>query len=470
MRALHWFRNDLRLGDNTALAAAATRAEVLACAFVLDPKLLARAGAPRLRFLCDCLARLADELAKRGSALVVRRGDPADEIARLAREARAGLVTWNRDATPYARARDAAVERGLARDDVRAESFEDRVVFGADRVLTPEGRPYSVYSPYKRAWWRRWHAEPPSPARPVSLPPPPCEPLASLALPAACELGANDEAIELPIGGSAAAQRRLDAFLERAVADYAWRRDLPAVDGTSRLSPHLRFGTISVRACLRRALDAARDDPRRREGVAKWADELVWREFYAAILAHHPRVLRQAYRTELGGVRWRDDAPGLAAWREGRTGFPFVDAAMRQLRATGWMHNRARMVVASFLCKDLLIDWREGERFFLSRLVDGDPASNNGGWQWSASTGTDAQPWFRIFNPVTQGERFDPDGAYVRRYVPELRGLAGGAAHRPWEAPLAAPEYPPPIVDHAAARERTLAAYREAAETAKARR
>jgi deoxyribodipyrimidine photo-lyase len=329
-------------------------------------------------------------------------------------------------------------------------------VFEADEVRSPAGRPYTVYSPYKRAWWRRWQAETPAPAKSFRLPPPP-DGVSGLALPAPPE-----DAADLPTGGGAAAARRLEAFLEHAVADYAWRRDLPAEDGTSRLSPHLRFGTISVRTCLLRALDAARDDPRRRAGVAKWCDELVWREFYHAILAVHPRVLAGAFRPERARIRWRDDDAGFAAWRAGRTGYSFVDAAMRQLLSTGWVHNRARMVAASFLCKHLLIDWRRGERWFMERLVDGDPASNNGGWQWSASTGTDAQPYFRIFNPVAQGERFDPDGAYVRRFVPELRGLAGAAVHRPWDAPLAAPDYPAPIVEHAAARERALSAYRSA--------
>jgi deoxyribodipyrimidine photo-lyase len=448
-RALHWFRSDLRVADNTALAAAA-RAEALACVFVLDPRLLARADAPRVRFLLDCLARLGDDLAKRGSALLVRRGEPAAELARLVAETGAGLVTWNRDYGSYARARDAAVERAVTRAGATVATFKDRVVFEADELLTPAGRPYAVYTPYKRAWWRRWQTETPPPAAPVRLPPP-LDGASGAPLPVA-----PDDAAELPTGGGAAATRRLDAFLEHAVGDYAWRRDLPAEDGTSRLSPHLRFGTISVRACLLRALEAARDDRRRREGVAKWCDELVWREFYHAILAGGPRPARLR-------VAWRDDPAGLAAWRDGRTGYPFVDAAMRQLRATGWMHNRARMVAASFLCKHLLVDWRLGERWFMERLVDGDPASNNGGWQWSASTGSDAQPWFRIFNPVAQGERFDPDGAYVRRFVPELRGLAGASVHRPWDAPLAAPDYPAPIVDHATARERALAAYRSAA-------
>ena len=459
---LHWFRSDLRVRDNTALRAAALQAERLACVFVFDPRLLANAGPPRVRFMIDCVQRLAQDLEHRGSALLVRAGDPATEVMCLASELRADLVTWNRDYGPFARARDQAIERALAAADVRIETFKDRVVFEADEIRTRAGLPYLVYSQYRRAWWERFHASPAEPRAAAKLPPPPSD------LDAGSEpkLNLTRDTTRIPTGGSAAAERRLDAFLGKAIGDYAWQRDLPAVDGTSRLSPHLRFGTVSVRTCLAHALEAARADPRLAQGVSKWADELVWREFYNAILAENPRVLRGAYRTELAQIAWQDDPAGLRAWCEGRTGYPFVDAAMRELDATGWMHNRARMVVASFLCKDLLIDWRHGERWFMQRLVDGDPASNNGGWQWASSTGTDAQPYFRIFNPVTQGERFDPDGEYVRRWVPELRGLTGARAHRPWESPLEAPGYPARIVDHVAARVRALARYREARERA----
>jgi deoxyribodipyrimidine photo-lyase len=221
-----------------------------------------------------------------------------------------------------------------------------------------------------------------------------------------------------------------------------------------------------VRECLALAREAAAAEPRLARGVQKWMDELVWREFYAGILEEEPRVLREAWREALRDVEWDDDDDAFAAWRQGRTGLPMVDAAMRQLAATGWVHNRARMIAASFLVKDLLIDWRRGERWFFQRLVDADPASNNGGWQWSAGTGSDAAPYFRVLNPVSQGERYDPDGAYVRRFVPELRGLPGRLVHRPWEARLAAPGYPAPIVDHAERREEVLARYRRARETA----
>jgi deoxyribodipyrimidine photo-lyase len=459
--ALHWFRNDLRLDDNTALAEACA-ADAVAPVFVFDDALLAGPwqSAPRLRFLRECVQQLAQRLEAGGSRLCVRRGDPRRLIPELARELGAGLVTWNRDSSPYATRRDAAVRAALEAQGTPVCIGQDRTVFAGDAVRTREGRPYMVYTPFRRAWRQRYETQAPGSLPARRLPQPPAK-LNAGKLPSARALGVVGDDTELPAAGEQAAQIRLRDFLARDAAHYAQRRDFPALDATSRLSPHLRFGTLSVRRCFREAREAAADDPRAARGIAKWLDELVWREFYAAILEAHPRVLRGAFRPEYDALRWNDDEPGFAAWCEGRTGYPFVDAAMRELRATGWMHNRARMLVASFLAKDLLIDWRRGERFFMQRLVDGDPASNDGGWQWAASTGTDAQPWFRIFNPILQGERFDPEGEYVRRYVPELARLAGAAAHRPWETPHAAPDYPPQIVDHAERREEALERYRE---------
>ncbi len=456
---LHWFRSDLRTRDNTALRAAALGSDRLACVFVFDPRLLEAAGAPRVHFLADCVARLARDLERRGSRLLVRHGDPVREIARLACEVRAERVTWNRDYSPFARERDAAVTRALHDAGIAVETCKDRVVFEPDEIRTRAGRPYSVYTPYRRSWWEHFRAAPPKILAGPRLPPLPARARRVESTPN-LEIEVDDTRV--PTGGSGAARRRLDRFLASAVVDYAWQRELPAVAGTSRLSPHLRFGTISVRECLDRALAAARADRRLVPGVAKWTDELVWREFYHAILADHPRVLRGAFRPALDRIEWEDDEAGLRAWCEGRTGYPFVDAGMRELLESGFMHNRVRMVVASFLCKDLLIDWRHGERFFMQHLVDGDPANNNGGWQWAASTGSDAQPYFRIFNPVSQGERFDPEGGYVRRWLPELRRLPGARVHRPWDHPAESRGYPARIVDHALARERALARYRAA--------
>jgi deoxyribodipyrimidine photo-lyase len=462
VRALHWFRNDLRLADNRALAAAAARADSIAFLFVLDPRLLASpwTGAPRLRFLHACLAKLAAELERRGHRLVVRRGDPRREVARAARELRAELVSWNRDGSPFARRRDAAVRTALARAGVRVVEEKDRVVFEAGELRTGAGGAFRVFTPFRNAFWRRFEAEPPEGPRPLRLPAP--APRLAGALPALAALVTEPGGPPTPPAGEAAARRRLGRFLDGPVGAYARARDLPGAAGTARLSHHLRFGTLSPRACFAAAREAAAREPRLRGGVAKWLDELVWREFYAAILEEHPRVLGAAFRPELERVRWNDDAEGFAAWCAGRTGYPLVDAGMRELAETGWMHNRARMVTASFLVKDLLVDWRRGETWFMRHLVDGDPASNDGGWQWVASTGTDAQPWFRIFSPVAQGERFDPDGAYVRRFVPELRDVPLRLLHRPWQANARCPAYPAPIVEHGERRRLALARYEEA--------
>jgi deoxyribodipyrimidine photo-lyase len=466
MRGLHWFRDDLRLRDNTALGRLASRVDQWLPVFVLDPRILGSgdAGAPRTRFLLDGLSRLSRDLARRGIPLLVREGRPETVLPRLAHETHATLLGFNEGTTPFARERDAAVRRSLERAGVAVEACPDHVIFRSGEVRTGSGGPYAVYGPYRRAWWKRWHAEPRLPA-PLRRLPAPIPGFAADPVPGPRELGVC-AGVDLPTAGEAAADRRLRRFLEHAAGRYPEDRDRPDLDGTSRLSPHLRFGAISPRQCFARAREAVAAEPALGRGVAKWLDELIWREFYAAILEEHPRVLRESYRREYAALVWNDDASGFAAWCEGRTGYPIVDAGMRQLRATGWMHNRVRMIAASFLTKDLLVDWREGERFFFAHLVDGDPASNNGGWQWTASTGTDAQPWFRIFNPVSQGRRFDPEGAYVRRWVPELRDVPLASLHAPWEASLLASDYPAPIVDHAERRELALERFREARERA----
>lgn len=459
MRAVHWLRADLRLDDNRALLAAARRASELALVFVLDERLLAseRTGAPRVRFLLDGLARLAAELEAKGQRLVLRRGDPVRELARVLEETRAELLVWNRFESPYARRRDARMEREAARLGVRTQSFKDRVALEAAEVPKKDGTFYTVYTPYRNAWRLRYSqgGEEPEPARRL---PPGVPGLASEPLPDAAALGFAGDVTKLGAAGEAAARRRLDTFLGGAVAGYREHRDLPAEDGTSRLSPYLRFGMLSIRRALAAAFERSRERAGH-EGVQKWIDELVWREFYVAILDRHPHVATRAFKPEFDAVRWNDDPAAFAAWCQGRTGYPIVDAGMRQLAETGWMHNRVRMIAASFLSKDLLLDWRLGERFFYERLVDGDPASNNGGWQWAASTGTDAQPWFRIFNPVLQGRKFDPDGSYVRRYVPELRSVPDAQLHDPWNASRPPTGYPAPIVDHAERRNEALRRY-----------
>ena len=463
MRAIHWFRSDLRLRDNTALAAAAARADEIALVFVVDDRLVSgsRVGPPRLRFLWDALEGLAGDLKRRGHRLLLRRGDPVAEIPRLLRDTGAELLSFNRDPGPYAQLRDARVREAAERAGARVIDCKDRVLFESADLRTRAGRPFRVYTPFRRAWLTRFREDSPLPVGSTRLPRPiPRLPIGRL--PSLAHFDAAGDPTRIPRAGEAVARRRLQRFLEGRIGDYSSGRDDPAEDGTSRLSPYLRFGLLSPRICVEGALEVAAEFPGQAAGARKWIDELIWREFYSAILEEHPRVLARSFRPEYRTIRWDDDEDRFRAWCQGQTGYPFVDAAMRQLAAEGWVHNRARMVVASFLAKDLLLDWRWGERFFMKSLIDGEPASNNGGWQWSASTGTDAQPYFRIFNPVAQGERFDPGGRYVRRFVPELRGVPDRYLHRPWESPSPPASYPPPIVDHAHQRQLALARYQAA--------
>jgi deoxyribodipyrimidine photo-lyase len=465
MRGIHWFRNDLRLRDNTALDALARQVDAWLAVFVFDPEISSvRAGGPRMRFLLDCLTRLSADLDKRGIPLIIRHGKPHSVLPKLVRDVGAGFLSFNEGTTPFAKHRDRKVKQKLLRIGCEPLERLDHVVFRSLEIRRKSGGAYSVYSAYRNTWWDRWHDAPRLPIRQTRLP-------GAIPghgpdrIPDPKELGIEVDACRIPTGGERAATRRLDRFLHTAVGRYAVDRDRPDVDGTSRLSPYLRFGAISVRQCFHSALEAARLEPLLKRGAEKWLDELVWREFYSAVLEENPRVLRENHRKEFDAVVWNDDANAFEAWCEGRTGFPIVDAGMRQLLATGWMHNRVRMIVASFLTKDLLIDWRKGERFFFERLVDGDPASNNGGWQWAASTGTDAQPYFRIFNPTTQGKRWDPEGRYVRRWVPELRGLPLRETHTPGQSGLER-GYPLPIIDHAERRGIALARFRRARQIA----
>jgi deoxyribodipyrimidine photo-lyase len=465
-RGLHWFRNDLRLHDNTALQALAARADQWLPVFVLDARILAKpdASRPRARFLLDCLGRLGRDLEKRGVPLLLREGRPEQVLPRLMHETGASLLSWNSGTTPFARRRDAAVQQAVERGGGEVLTRSDHVVFRSSEVRTARGGAYSVYTPYRNAWWKRWLEDPRLPAEPRRMPPP-IPGFSADPVPDPGAFGIEEADCKIPTGGEQAARRRLEGFLNTAAERYHEDRDRPDLDGTSRLSPYLRFGVISVRECFARAELASDAEPVLRRGVAKWMDELIWREFYSAVLDEHPRVLRENYRPEYDAVSWNDDPKSFQAWCDGFTGYPIVDAGMRQLRATGWMHNRVRMIVASFLVKDLLIDWREGERFFFEHLVDGDPASNNGGWQWAASTGTDAQPYFRIFNPVAQGQRWDPEGRYVRRWIPDLRDTPAPRVHAPWECGLPA-DYPPPLVQHAERRRLALERFRDARERA----
>jgi len=460
--AVWWIRRDFRLGDNAALHAALEMGRTVVPVFILDDRLLqGRTASPwRNAFLFGGLSALDAGLRERGSRLILRRGDPRLEIARLAREVNADEVIAEVDYTPYARRRDSAVSRNLPFRWVGGVT-----VHPPEFITRPDGSPFAVYGAFRRAWRAL-----PLPGEQAILPPPailrPPPPLESEPLPA---WEANPD---FP-PGEGEALRRLERFIASPIASYAAGRNALEPAASSGLSPYLRFGMVSARTAVVHARRAATEaaDETELSSIEAWLDELIWREFYIGFLAHNPQVLRQAFRPALRAIRWRNREEDFAAWTEGRTGFPVVDAAMRQLRRTGWIPNRARMIVASFLAKDLLIDWRWGERWFMQHLIDGDPAANNGGWQWTAGVGTDAAPYFRIFNPVLQGKKFDPAGAYVRRWVPELSPLPIEYVHEPWRTPASmmqdlnfeiGRDYPAPIVDHGRQRAEVLAMYRSA--------
>jgi deoxyribodipyrimidine photo-lyase len=469
---LVWFRRDLRLDDHAALAAALTSCRRVYCAFVfdraiLDPLLSAGLQADRrVEFIHRAVTELDGALRVLGGALIVRHDVAATAVPRLARELAVDAVFAGDDYEPYARERDAAVERAIVEEGRRLVRCKDHVIFEKSDVMTGDGRPYSVYTPYRNTWLRRVGdadvASHPSTSSRDRL----AAPREAERIPTLQELGFSPTNLaELKIPTGSAGGRQLFEDFRARIDQYDRTRDFPALRGPSYLSVHLRFGTVSVRELVRdaRSLSSA--------GAKTWLGELVWRDFYQMILWHHPHVVDRAWRPEYDAIAWETGPQAdasFAAWREGRTGYPLVDAAMAQINQTGYMHNRLRMVVASFLTKDLGIDWRRGERYFADHLNDFDLAANNGGWQWAASTGCDAQPYFRIFNPVTQSERFDPEGAFIRRYLPQLAGFTAREIHAPWLTSAARQreagcvigvDYPTPIVDHAEARQKTLARY-----------
>jgi deoxyribodipyrimidine photo-lyase len=472
--SLHWFRNDLRLDDNRALAAALTGADRTTCLFVVDPGLLTpNAASKRRAFLAACLKDLDAQLSKRQIKLLFVAGAPEQVVPAVAQQLGVSRVTFGRDYSPRAKRRDAAVAKSLKELSIETVTTKDRVILEAAEVRTRAGTPYRVYTPYRRAWLERFDE---SEVEPCALPPkrrrvgaPPVATVVgrnaddlSLSLESALQLVNPTAAKSLLGGGERTARRTLKRFIETHIDQYDERRNLTAEDGTSRLSPYLRFGVLSPRRCVAEARNALADQGD--AGTSTWLDQIVWREFYIAVLDSFPDVLNASFRAETASIEWADDEDRFRAWCDGKTGYPMVDAGMRQLVAEGWMHNRARMVTASFLVKDLLIDWRRGQRFFAEHLLDADPAANNGGWQWCASTGTDAQPYFRIFNPVRQGQRFDPHGVYVRRWVPELDSVPSKWIHEPWKAPTTTTDYPMPIVDHQEQRPVTIARFQAARE------
>ena len=476
-RGLMWFRRDLRATDNAALYHALKACKQVWCVFVFDTDILAtlpRADR-RVEFIHASLRDLDEQLhnlgAEAGTAdvhLHVRHGPAVQEVAHLAHTLGVQAVFANHDDEPDALARDARALGALAHHGTMFHTYKDHVIFERQEVLTQQARPFAVFTPYKQAWLRKLDdfqlKAYPTRRYAASFAPAP-----QATLPSLDDLGFQPTNLTqlriLP--GSEGAATLLEDFLQR-IDHYDHAREFPAVKGPSYLGVHLRFGTVSIRLLARTAyaMHALGNN-----GASVWLSELIWRDFYHQILANHPHVVNHSFKPAYDAIKWEHGKHAdalFAAWCEGRTGYPLVDAAMAQLNQTGYMHNRLRMVVASFLCKDLGLDWRRGERYFAEKLNDFDLAANNGGWQWASSSGCDAQPYFRIFNPVSQSERFDAEGRFIRRYVPALAGLPHPAIHAPWTAkPLELASagielgktYPRPVVDHATARNQTLLRY-----------
>ena len=467
-RALVWFRRDLRDYDHAALYHALKHARQVFCVFIFDREILDALPSPedrRVAFIHHSVVELQQTLAQHGGGLIVRYGHAREEIVQLARQLRADALYFNHDDEPASLARDTAVSGALADHGIATHHYKDAVIFERDEVLTGAGTPYGVFTPYKNAWqkkltpfylraypvdtyWDRLAAE--------STPVPPLQ----------------DMGFVQPIDtgwagttGMSGGAHLLEDFLQR-MDQYQEARDFPAVKGPSYLSVHLRFGTVSVRQLAAAAYQQSG------RGAQTWLSELIWRDFYHQILAHRPDLADgHSFKPQYDSLPWPNPPGHFEAWTTARTGYPLVDAAMRQINQTGYMHNRLRMVAASFLTKDLLVDWRLGEQYFADKLIDFDLAANSGGWQWAASVGCDAQPWFRIFNPVTQSERFDPQGKFIRRYLPELACLPDKFIHAPWTLPSAEQQrlgcvlgrdYPLPIVDHAEQRVQALALFKQA--------
>jgi len=472
VRGMVWFRRDLRLHDQPALTAACAECDEIIPLFIFDEPLLQshEFGSACVTFMLGCLEDLNAALSGLGAPLQWRRGESVELVLQAACEWKTDVVYWNRDYEPGAIERDRLVQQRLAKLGVAVRTFKDHVVFEASEVRGATGDPLQRYSAYRARWWTKWHATPPAVqpiptavakmnTAPLPIPRP---------LPTAGELGYEPVVLTFQ-PGERNALKRLRWFMKGPLYSYAHGRNLPAIDGSSSLSPHFRFGTLSPRQAIHAALNTLTTGERvSRLDVLTWVDELIWREFFQQVLTAFPHVAQGPFRAVLvpparpvGSER--DQL--FQTWCEGKTGYPIVDAGMRQLNRTGWMHNRVRMVVASFLIKDLRIDWRIGERYFMQHLIDADVAANNGNWQWCASTGTDSMPGYRIFNPAIQSKKFDQDGTYIRRYVPELTRVSAKRIHEPHLMTAEEQEraqcrigtdYPSPIVDHQLARQEYL--------------
>ena len=439
---IHWFRRDLRLADNAALHAACRASREVIPVFIFDPAVLKTPdmGAPRVAFLLECLHSLQKNIEAAGGRLILREGDPWDVLRRIGEETGAKTLYFNRDYEPRSRERDARVESQAQALGWKVVSFQDDVIHEGGEILKSDGKPYVVFTPYAKVWRSRPKPELLPIVKFTSVPKARIE---SLPIPTLAKLGFTLDAT-IPSGGEKEGRKLLKQFAAGPLLAYRSVRDFPAMEGVSRLSPHLAFGTVSPRTVLDAVEKARAAQSAHGEEIDTFVGEIIWREFYRQVLWHYPHAATGCFRPQYDSLAWENNEKYFAAWCAGRTGFPIVDAAMRQLNQTGWMHNRLRMIVAMFLTKDLLVSWQWGERYFMQKLVDADLASNNGGWQWSAGTGTDAAPYFRIFNPNSQAAKFDPEGKFIARFVPEADSIS----------------YMAPIVDHAQQRMKALELYR----------
>lgn len=456
-----WLRRDLRVDDNTALHNASMSGAPVLPLFIFDTELISRlpSDGAAFDFQAEALRQLQSSIASLGGKLILRHGKAMDVHKELIRELQPTALYFNRDYEPYARNRDNAITKLYESHGIEVKTFKDIVLQEPDEVLTGEGKPYVVFTPFANAWKRLPLPEPLGKPSRFTTPD-----MVSVEILGSKELR-KPKLITEPAfkGGEAEASKRWQRFLSSKIESYQQGRDIPGIEGTSRMSPYLRFGCISIRRmaedCRKTGELSRRKTSEEGTGIIKYIDELIWREFYQSVLYHFPRLLESNYRQEFDRLPWKFNEKLFTAWKEGRTGYPLVDAGMRELNQTGWMHNRVRMVVASFLTKDMMHDWRLGAKVFEGKLLDIETASNNGGWQWSASTGVDPRP-LRIFNPRLQSERFDTDGNYIRKFVPELRNVPDKFIHSPHEmmpleqaasGVMIGENYPFPIVDHAKA-------------------
>ena len=454
MSTLCWVRRDLRLHDHSALASALEKGDTTVV-FVFDPHILNKLHSKqdrRVTFILDSLREMEKTLQKHGSSLEIIYGDPVEEIPKLARELKVTEVFANKDYEPYAKARDEKVTKTLEKNKIVFSQFKDVVFYEKHEVMKNDGTIYKVFTPYKNRWLEVFESQ------------------GKIISEFDCDLKklrkfknkknvidhdwhreiGFEETRPLLAGGTSEALKRLKNF-ESRIHDYKVDRDYPSIEGTSLLSVYIRFGNLSIRDMVRSSLKS------RDEGSKTWLSELIWRDFYQMLLDAHPEIEKRAFKPEYDNIKWLGSAADFKAWREGETGYPIIDSAMRCFNATGMMHNRLRMIVASFLCKIMLVDWREGEKYFAENLLDFDLAANNGGWQWSSSSGCDAQPYFRIFNPYAQSEKFDAEGTFIREWCPELAHLSKKEIHRP-DSKLA-PDYPQPVVNYERNRARALLMY-----------